>query len=211
MRDPGPEPGRKAMMRERPAWSRVKDERGISLITVMMVILIMTLMGISILAVTGFERQISSSVSASESSTDAAESCVSTGANVLQQSLQAHVVPPAVLSNAVPPGPVPLTNLAVLNGEIITDGGNPDFPIGAGSVPNLTMTVGNFQVFGDIDRLYVQCAAGSDCSPGSETLRLDIIYQITCAAQNLATGITSQVDAVYACNNTGAFCQPRPY
>ena len=198
-------------MRERCDWSQVRGEQGVSLITVMMVILIMTLMGISILAVTGFERQIASSVSASESSTDAAESCVSTGANVIQQSLQAHVVPPALLSNAVPPGPVPVTNLAVLNGEMINDGGNADFPTGVGSVPNLAMTIGNFQVFGDIDRLYVQCAFGSDCMPGSETMRLDIFYQITCVAQNQATGITSQVVAVYACNNTGTFCQPRPY
>jgi len=198
-------------MRERHKVLLVRDERGVSLITVMMVILIMTLMGISILAVTGFERQIASSVSASEASTDAAESCVSTGANVLQQSLQAHAVPAAVLSNAVPPGPVPLANLAVLTGEMINDGGNPDFPIGAGSAPNLTMTVGNYQVFGDIDRLYVQCASGSSCLPGDETMRLDIFYQVTCVAQNLATGITSQVEALYACNNTGTFCQPRPY
>ena len=192
------------MMSERYKGSQVKGEQGMSLITVMMVLLIMTLMGISILAITGSERQIAGSVSASES-------CVSTGANVLQQSLQAHAVPAALLSNAVPPGPVPLANLAVLNGEMINDGGNPDFPVGAGSAPNLSMTIGNYQVFGDIDRLYVQCAFGSDCLPGSETMRLDIFYQITCVAQNQATGITSQVGALYACNNTGTFCQPRPY
>lgn len=217
MRDRGPEPGRKMTMREQYKVSLVRDERGVSLITVMMVILIMTLMGISILAVTGFERQIASSVSASESSTDAAESCVSTGANVLQQSLQAHVVPAALLSNAVPPGPVPLANLAVLNGEMINDGGNQDVPIGTDpggnpAAPNLDMTVGGYRVFGDIDRLYVQCAFGSDCMPGSETMRLDIFYRITCVAQaQQATGITSQVVALYACNNTGTFCQPRPY
>jgi len=198
-------------MREQHNGSQIRGEWGVSLITVMMVIFIMTLMGISILAITGSERQIAGSVSASEASTDAAESCVSTGANVLQQGLQAHAVPAALLSNAVPPGPVPLANLAVLNGEMINDGGNPDFPIGAGSAPNLAMTIGNYQVFGDIDRLYVQCSPGSDCSPGSETVRLDIFYQITCVAQKLATGITSQVGALYACNNTGAFCQPRPY
>ncbi len=198
-------------MRERYTVSQVRGERGVSLITVMMVLLIMTLMGISILAVTGFERQIAGTVTASESSTDAAESCVSTGANVLAQSLQAHTVPPALLSNAVPPGPVPLANLAVLNGEMITDGGNPDFPTGAGSAPNLTMTIGNYQVFGDIDRLYVQCAFGSSCTPGSPNMRLDIFYQITCVSQNQATGLTSQVGALYACNNTGVFCQPRPY
>jgi len=203
-------------MRERHNWPQVRDEQGVSLITVMMVILIMTLMGISILSITGFERQIASSVSASEASTDAAESCVSTGANVIQQSLQAHTVPATLLSNAVPSGPVPFTNLAVLNGELINDGGNQDVPIGTdpagnAAVPNLSMTIGNFQVFGDIDRLYLQCAFGSDCMPGSETMRLDIFYQITCVAQNTTTGITSQVGALYACNNTGSFCQPRPY
>jgi len=197
-------------MRERHKGSQIRGEQGVSLITVMMVILIMTLMGISILAVTGFERQIAGSVTASESSTDAAESCVSTGANVLQQSLQAHVVPPAVLSNAVPPGPVPLANLAVLTGEIINDGGNPDFPIGAGSAPNLAMTIGNYLVFGDIDRMYIQCN-GNSCDPVDPTARFDIFYQITCVSQNLATGITSQVGALYACHSTGAFCQPRPY
>ena len=197
-------------MRERHNGSQIRGERGVSLITVMMVIFIMTLMGISILAITGSERQIAGSVSASEASTDAAESCVSTGANVLQQSIQAHAVPAALLSNAVPPGPVPLANLAVLNGEMINDGGNPDFPIGALSAPNLTMTIGNYQVFGDIDRMYIQCN-GYICDPNDTNARFDIFYQITCVAQNLATGITSQVGALYACHSTGAFCQPRPY
>ena len=197
-------------MRERYNWSQIRGEGGVSLITVMMVVLIMTLMGISILSVTGFERQIAGSVSASEASTDAAESCVSTGANVLQQFVGTHVVPAALLSNAVPPGPVPLANLAVLTGELNNDGGNPDFPIGAGSAPNLAMTIGNYQVFGDIDRMYLQVAPGSDPT-NSETIRLDIFYQITCAAQNLATGITSQVGALYACNLNSLFCQPRPY
>ena len=212
MRDRGPEPGRKMTMIERRDRSRARDEQGVSLITVMMVILIMTLMGISILAVTGFERQVSSGVSASEASTDAAESCVSTGANVLQQYLDNKFVPPAVLSNAVPPGPVPFTNLAALNSELILDGGNPDFPVGAGSVPNLAMTIGSYQVFGDIDRLYVNPAFGSQIDPttGGASL-LDYFYQITCVAQNVATGITSQVGAVYVCNYAGSFCQRRLY
>ena len=111
-------------MRERHNGSQIRGERGVSLITVMMVIFIMTLMGISILAITGSERQIAGSVSASEASTDAAESCVSTGANVLIQFLENKTVPTALLSNAATPGPVPLTNLAVLNSELIVDGGN---------------------------------------------------------------------------------------
>ena len=197
-------------MSEQPKRSDVRNEGGVSLITVMMVILIMTLMGISILAVTGSERQIAGSVSANEASVAAAESCVSTGANVLQQFMGTRTVPAALLSNAVPPGPVPLANLAVLTGELINDGGNPDFPVGAGSAPNLAMTIGNYQVFGDIDRMYIQCAPGSECTDPM-LARFDIFYQITCVAQNVATGITSQVGALYACNLNNLFCQPRPY
>ena len=48
MRDRGPEPERKTTMRERHNGSQIMGERGVSLITVMMVIFIMTLMGISI-------------------------------------------------------------------------------------------------------------------------------------------------------------------
>lgn len=199
-------------MSERRDWSQIRGEQGVSLITVMMVILIMTLMGISILAVTGFERQISSGVSASEASTDAAESCVSTGANVVLQYLENDgVVPAALLSNAVPPGPVPVTNLAVMNSELMNDGGNPDFPVGAGSVPNLAMTVGNYQVFGDIDRLYANPAFGSDIGSSGAPSLMDFFYQITCVAQNVTTGLTSQVGAVYVCNKNSSYCQRRQY
>ena len=198
-------------MSERHNGSQVRDERGVSLITVMMVILIMTLMGISILSVTGFERQISSAVSANEASVAAAESCVSTGANVLKQFQEVHVVPPALLANAVPPGPVPVANLAVLNSELYTDGGNLDFPVGAGSAPNLVMAVGGYQVFGDIDRMYVRCAEGFDCSSSSTNPRRDYYFKITCVAQNLATGITSQVGAVYVCHDPGGYCGLKAY
>ncbi len=198
-------------MIERRGQSQVMGEQGVSLITVMMVILIMTLMGISILAVTGFERQIASSVSASEASTDAAESCVSVAATVLNKYVENKVVLPAFLSNAVPPGPVPFTNLAVLNGKLPIDGGNVDFPVGAGSVPNLVMTIGNYQVFGDIDRLYMNPAFGSGLDPSTGTPLMDFFYQITCVAQNVSTGLTSQVGAVYVCNSAGQYCQRRSY
>lgn len=199
-------------MVERRDQSRINNEQGVSLITVMMVVLIMTLMGISILAITGFERQISSAVSASEATTSAAESCVSAGVNVILQARDSKFVPPELLSNAIPPGPVPFTNLAVLTNELKIDGGNSDVPIGPGSVPNLDMTIGNNRVFGDIDRLYVNPAFGSQIDPttGGASL-LDYFYQITCVAQNATTGATSQVGAVYVCNYAGNFCQRRLY
>jgi hypothetical protein len=138
---------------------------------------------------------------------------VSTGANVVLQYLEnGGVVPPALLSNVVPPGPVPVTNLAVMNSELMNDGGNLDFPVGAGSVPNLAMTVGNYQVFGDIDRMYWNPAFGSQIDPATGVPSLmDYFYQITCVSQNVTTGLTSQVGAVYVCNKNSSYCQRRGY
>jgi hypothetical protein len=51
--------------------------------------------------------------------------------------------------------------------------------------------------------MYVQLAPGST--------RMEFFYQITCVAQNLATGITSQVGAVYVCHFDTFFCHPKPY
>lgn len=195
-------------MRERHNWSQVRGEGGVSLITVMMVLFIMTLMGISILAITGFERQIASSVSVSEASVDAAESCMSTGANVLQQVMQNRLVPAALLTTAVPPGPIPVAKQNIFWGEVILDGGDPDVPLNANGTPNapdLQMTVGNYQVWGDIDRLY---GDGHGFPPNT---RIDFYYRITCVVQNVATGISSQVDGLYVCHQAGLFCQPRSY
>lgn len=204
-------------MRERQNWSQIRGEEGISLITVMMVILIMTLMGISILSVTGFERQVSHAVSASAASTDAAESCVSTGANVVRAFLDdSGTVPAALLGNAVPPGPVPFANLAALQNELMLDSTDPavipDVPVGPGAVPNLVMPIGNNQVFGDIDRLFISAVSGSgiNSDTGAPSLQ-DYFYQINCVAQDAITGVTSQVGAVYVCNSTGSYCQLRGY
>ncbi len=188
--------------------SQLRNERGVSLITVMMVILIMTLMGISILSVTGFERQISSAVSANEASASAAESCVSTGANVIQQFVEASgVMPPTLVA---PGGPVPVTNVAALSLELGGDGGNPDVPVTVGpliGVPNLVMQIGNDQVFGDIDRLYKAPQLGGD--PTATPPVVDYFYRITCVAVNPTTGTTSQVGALFVCNSLGWYCQQR--
>jgi hypothetical protein len=131
---------------------------------------------------------------------------VSTGAYVLLTTFDnLGIVPAVVLANAIPPGPVPVANLAVLQNELMLDGGNLDVPVGAGSVPNLAMTVGGYQVFGDIDRLYTNPVFGGG------TGQQDFFYQITCVATNVATGLTSQVGAVYVCNFNSAFCHRRKY
>src|SRR5688572_7319827 len=95
-----------------------------------------------------------------EASANAAESCLGTGANIIQQVFlpeNGRQIPATLLDSNSPSGPVPNGNKTVLENELI---GNPenntDVPTGSSAAPNLQMTVGPYAVAGDIDRLYVK-------------------------------------------------------
>jgi hypothetical protein len=158
-----------------------------------------------------------------EASANAAESCLGTGANIIQQVFlpeNGTQIPAALLDNGSPPGPVPNTNKMVLENELI---GNPenhvDVPTGPGAAPNLRMTVGPYAVAGDIDRLYVKIRAGSGqqqfaaydgAGVGAGSNGVDAYFRISCVATETATGTESRVSAIYACSLTGDGCQKQP-
>ena len=199
----------------------VKSEQGIAMMTVLLVMLMMTVLGISALTVTGLENRMAGSMTSMESATAAAESCAGTGVNIIQQTIDpyggAGTLPTAFLSNATPvAGPVPQTNAALLTQEIMgSSDNNIDFADGTGAFPNLDMTVGAFSVRGDIDRLYIKGSPGSGMQQfagyegtGSSAIgSSNIFYRIDCVARNTATGISARVTAVYACTTTGESCQ----
>lgn len=197
-----------------------KSEQGIAMLTVLLVMLMMTVLGISAVTVTGLENRMAGFMTSMESATAAAESCAGAGVNIIQHTIDPYVgagtLPIAFLSNAVPAGPVPQTNATVLNQEIMgSSDNNSDFPDGAGAVPNLVQTVGAYTVNGDIDRLYVkgnpgsgmQQFAGYEGTGSSAVGSSNIFYRIDCVARNMATGTSARVTAVYACTLTGESCQ----
>ena len=197
-----------------------KNEQGIAMMTVLLVMLMMTVLGISALTVTGLENRMAGSMTSMESATAAAESCAGVGVNIIQQTIDPYVgagtLPTAFLSNATPAGPVPLANATVLNQEIMGQSDNNiDFPDGPGQAPNLVQTVGAFTVNGDIDRLYIKGSAGSGMQQfagyegtGSSAVgSSNIFYRIDCVARNTTTGTSARVTAVYACTTTGESCQ----
>lgn len=197
-----------------------KSEQGIAMMTVLLVMLMMTVLGISALTVTGLENRMAGSIASMESATAAAESCAGTGVNIIQQTIDPYVgagtVPVAFLSNATPAGPIPQLNTTLLNQEIMGQSDNNiDFADGPGAVPNLVQTVGAFTVNGDIDRLYIKGSPGSGMQQfagyegtGSSAVgSSNIFYRIDCVARNVATGISARVTAVYACTTTGESCQ----
>ena len=198
------------------------DDRGMAMLTVMMVLLMLTVLGIAAITVSGLGNTMAGLQRTMEASANAAESCLGTGANVIQQAFlpeNGSQIPAVLLDNSSPPGPIPNSNKTVLENELIGNPeNNPDQPSG---VPNLVMpgTIGPYRVVGDIDRLYVKMRAGSGqqqfaaydgAGVGSGSNGVDDYFRITCLATNTATGTESRVSAIYACSLTGDGCQKQP-
>jgi Tfp pilus assembly protein PilX len=174
-------------------------QRGIALLTVMMLMLIMTVIGVAAITVTGLENRMAGFTRTGESAATAADSCMGVGANVIRQVLAptnvgTGAVPLAYLSTVG--GPVPATNSVILFQEIYgkdaAEVSTKNSPDTAAGVPNLVLTVNGFTVNGDIDFLYNENTAGTGKSSTN-------LYRINCVATNMATGTSSSVTAVYGC------------
>ena len=197
----------------------MSDQQGIAMLSIMLLLILISALGVAATTITGMENRVAGFAATMESSSAAAEACVGTGVKVIQQVLDVangSAVPMALLSNQSPAGPVPVSNKAQLELEILGDPSaaldapiGPPFPPGvAAAVPNLSQTVGSYSVVGDIDRLYVKPRAGSGqqfgsaydgTAVGSGSGGMDIYYRVDCAATNLATGMSSRVAATYSC------------
>ncbi len=179
------------------------DERGVALLTVMIIMLLMVVLAISAITVTGLETRMSGFVSTKEAMSAAAEACEGTAVNIIQQTLYYSEIKSEFLSTATPAGPIPAANSATLYSEI---SGQPLPPPAAANtigenyndsaadvVPNLTITsIPGLTVKGDIDRLFKRRKEGAG------ELK-EIVYRITCIASNAAAGTTSTVTSVYSC------------
>lgn len=197
----------------------VAGERGVAMFTVLLLLVLISALGIAATTITGIENRVAGFASTMESSSAAAEACVETGVKVIQQVLDVSnggSVPTALLSNQTPAGPVPSTNKAQLELEIMGDPTalldtpiGPPFPPGvAAAVPNLSQNMGSYAVVGDIDRLFLKPRAGSGqqfasaydgTAVGAGSGGMDIYYRVDCAATNVATGMSSRVAATYSC------------
>jgi Tfp pilus assembly protein PilX len=192
------------------------NQKGIALVTVMLVMVIMAIIGIAGITITGLENRLAGFQRTGEAAATASESCLGTGVNIIQQSIDQGRVPDAFLSTQITnPGPIPSTaQQTLLTQEIMGQSdNNPDDPTVAA---NMVLTVGAFTVNGDIDRLYARPRSGSalQFATGYEGMAagaggggVDILYRITCVTTNATTGTTSQMSAVYACTATGESCQ----
>jgi len=196
-----------------------QNQQGIAMLSILMLMLILTVLGIGAMTITGIENRVAGFASSMEASSAAADACIATGVKVIQQVLDVSngtSVPTALLNNQTPPGPVPSTNKAQLELEINGDPTaladapiGPPFPSGIiAAVPNLVQTVGAYSVVGDIDFLYRKPRAGSGqqfgaaydgTAVGGGAGGVDLFYRVDCVATNTATGMSSRIAAVYSC------------
>jgi hypothetical protein len=175
---------------------------GVALLTVMMIMLILTVLGIAAITTTGLENRMAGFTRTGEEAATAADSCLGVGANLIRQVLipvNSMAIPLPFLSNAAPPGPVPLTNAVILHDEIygrdaagVSTKNSGD---SAAVTPNLVLAVNGLTVNGDIDYLYNENTTGTGGA-------ITNTYRITCVASNVASGSTSSVTAVFACTLT---------
>ncbi|MFI5224314.1 MAG: hypothetical protein ACHQX3_08770 [Nitrospirales bacterium] len=185
----------------------LESERGIALLTGLMLLLIITVLGVAALTVTGLEIRTAGFASSSEAAASATESCVGTAVNVIQQTIDQSGLPAVFV-----PNPVPSNAMATTLGQEIL-GQSDNNADATNTAPNMVQQVGSYVVNGDIDRLYarvksggsLQFAAGNE-GAGNEGA-IDIYYRIDCIATNTATGSTGRITAVYACTKTGESCQ----
>lgn len=203
-------------VRRNPIVSGTAGQEGVALLTVMLLLLIMTVIGIAAITVTGLENRMAGYLRTGEAAASAAESCVGSGVNIIQQTIIQGSLPAAFLDNAAPAGPVPQANGPTLNQEIMGQSdNNADAPTVA---PNTVATVNPFTVRGDIDRLYAKGKSGTGqqmfagyegTGSGVAGGGFDVFYRINCLATNVATGTNSRLTAVYACTFNGDGCQKK--
>jgi Tfp pilus assembly protein PilX len=175
------------------------SQDGVALLTVMMIMLILTVLGIAAITTTGLENRMAGFARTGEEVATASDSCLGVGANLIRQALipvNSAAIPLPFLSNAAPPGPVPLTNAVILHDEIygrnaagVSTKNSADTAAGT---PNLVLAVNGLTVNGDIDYLYNE---NTTATGGAVTN----VYRINCVATNVASGSSSSVTAVFAC------------
>lgn len=180
--------------------SRLRNEQGIALLAVMAMMVLLTGLGIAALTVTGMENTSAGFSRTNEASVQAAEACVQTGVQVIQQARLSPSISGVLLQ--INGGPVPAAATATLYNEIMLGTQTGDEPIGAAASPNLIMGVPTvnpiFQVVGDIDWVTRRLHTGGDA-----TKDFDFFYRINCFATDVATSATTNVNAVYQCLQKG--------
>jgi len=190
---------------------------GLAMLTVLMLTVILTVIGIAAITTTSLDIRMAGGERLRESSVNAAEACMSSSVQIIQQTLASSKIP-ATLTAA---GANPAITINPLQAEIMgqsdenADSADPNV---SGVAPNAVLALPVFTVNIDIDRLYLRPKAGGSLqfgagyegtAGGAAGGGVEILYKIDCYARNTsgATRVAGRVTGVYACVATGETCQ----
>src|SRR6058998_1350336 len=203
----------------------LKREDGIAMLTVLMLTIILTVIGVAAITSTSLDIKMAGGERLRESTLNAAEACMSSGVQIIQQTLQNGGVPgtltaagtnPSItLPLGTAPGQNPLEAEIMGQSNANADSADPT----VGSTRNAVLTVSTYTVNMDIDRLYAKPKSGSSLQfaagyqgtgGGAAGGGIEILYRIDCYANSTAGGLAQaagHVAGVYSCVSTGESCQ----
>lgn len=202
----------------------MRNEDGVAMLTVLMLTVILTVIGIAALSTTTQDLRVAGGERLRATGVNAAEACMSSSVQIIQQTLQNSAVPAALIGSAAIPfiaasaadlGTAPGQNpvQAEIMGQSDKNPDTADFNA-SGVTPNAVLALTGYSVNMDIDRLYarpkpggaLQFAAGYEAAAGGG---IEILYRIDCYAQNTSGGLSlnSRITGVYSCVATGESCQ----
>lgn len=197
------------------------NERGVAMLTILMLMLILTVIGLASITSTSLDIKMAGGERMRESSLHAAEACMSSAVQIIQQTLQGSAIPATLTVG----GANPALSTSPLQAEILGQSdNNPDTadPSVAGVAANAVLSIPSaasptFTVNMDIDRLYAKAKAGGSLqfaagyegsAAGAAGGGIEIFYRIDCYARSMS-GLTTKgrITGVYACVATGDTCQ----
>ena len=193
-------------------------EDGVAMLTVLMLTIILTVIGIAAITTTTMDLKLAGGERVREGTVNAAEACLSSAVQIIQQTLQNSAIPSTLTASTGNPRVTASPLQAEILGQLdqYTDSADPSV---SGNAPNavLTLTSSNYTVNMDIDRLYVKAKAGGSLqfaggyegtAGGAAGGGLEIYYRVECYARSgSSTTASGRVSGVYACVATGDTCQ----
>jgi hypothetical protein len=207
---------------------RLTGEQGVALLTIMLLLVILTIIGMGTITVTSLENRIAGNERAAESGINAAESCLSASAQIIQETLKNGTIPTTLIKSSATDTTKPVYPAANLESEIFGFSGYTNVPdndtndgmgttanTSAGPDGSIVLGVPSTVIYLDIDHLYVKQKAGQSLafgegySTGGGAAGTEVIYQVDCLASDLVIGSQSRLVGIYSCIATGESCQRR--
>jgi Tfp pilus assembly protein PilX len=212
----------------------LRREDGIAMLTVLMLTVILTVIGIAAITTTTLDIKMAGGERLRESSVNASEACISSAVQIIQQTLANAAIPSVLLpgfssnpcignfntgtgvcaANALGTGVGQNPIQSEIMGQSDENADSAD-PTSGAAVPNAVLTLATFTVNMDIDRLYAKPKSGGSLAfgAGSEgtggAAAIEILYRIDCYSRKTTgtTQVASRVTGVYSCVATGESCQ----